>query len=126
MIMELSIYIYKEEGLFVCLFVCLFFMQSVPVRARAAKLCMVHPWVQEKVKTGSAGARGGWETPPPHFQKMMQNFSNFFLNVENVLPFLRYLHLAFISSHCHWARATFQYKTFTSDVLSNPIVGALQ
>ena len=48
--------VYKEESLFVCLF----FMHSVPVRARAAKLCMVHPWVQEKVKTGSAGARGGW------------------------------------------------------------------
>ena len=102
-------------------------MHSVPVRARAAKLCMVHPWVQEKVKTGSAGARGGWESPPlPHFQKMLENFSDFLKNVENVLRFLWYLHLAFISSHFHWARATFQYKTFTSDLLSNLIVGALQ
>jgi hypothetical protein len=27
-------------------------MHSVPVRARAAKLCMAHPWVQGKVKPG--------------------------------------------------------------------------
>jgi hypothetical protein len=31
--------IYKEESLFVCFF----FTHSVPVRARAAKLCMAHP-----------------------------------------------------------------------------------
>ena len=46
----LSIYIKKN----VCLFVCLFFIRSVPVRASAAKLCMAYPYIQGKVKTGSA------------------------------------------------------------------------
>jgi hypothetical protein len=89
------IYIYKEESLFVCLF----FMHSVPVRARAAKLCMAHPWVKGKVKTGSTGPRGGEGGTPPVFKKGWKIFG-FLKNVENVLRFLRYLHLAFISSHC--------------------------
>jgi hypothetical protein len=60
--------------LYVCLFVCLFFMHSVPVRARAAKLCMAHPWVQGKVKTGSTGPREG---KPPQFSKNCGKFSDF-------------------------------------------------
>jgi hypothetical protein len=62
---------------------------------------MAHPWVQGKVKTESAGPREGWrKSPLPPVFKNGGKFSDFVKNVENILRFLRYLHLSFISSHC--------------------------
>ena len=46
---EPLIYIYKEESLFVCLFVCLLFMHLDTVCANAIKLCREYPFVQGKV-----------------------------------------------------------------------------
>jgi len=43
------IYIYKEESLFVCLFVCLFFMHLDTVRANAMKLSRNGVYKQGKV-----------------------------------------------------------------------------
>lgn len=40
------------------MFVCLFFMHSVPVRPSATKLGMAHPFVKGKAKTGSAQPKG--------------------------------------------------------------------
>ncbi len=52
--------------------VCLFFMNLVLVRASAAKLCMVYPYVRGKVKTGSMRSRGVGN--PPIFLKIFENF----------------------------------------------------
>jgi hypothetical protein len=68
-----QIYIYKEESLFVCLF----FMHSVPVSASATKLCMPHPIILGEVKRGSAPPRGGWEGFCP---RVLKNRKNFFRN----------------------------------------------
>jgi hypothetical protein len=53
--------------------------------------------------------------PPPQFSKNGEEIFEFLKSVENIIGFLRYLHLAFISSHCPWSRATFQYKTYLWD-----------
>ncbi len=45
----LSIYIYKEEYLSVCLSVFMFFMHFDTVRANATKLCRIYSFVQRKV-----------------------------------------------------------------------------
>ena len=41
MMKHIYLYIYKEECLSICLFVCLFAMHSVPVVARITNLSMV-------------------------------------------------------------------------------------
>jgi hypothetical protein len=61
--------VYKEESLF--------FMHSVPVRARTAKLCMAHTWVQGNVKTGLVRPRGLLGGIPPSFRKIGEIFYDF-------------------------------------------------
>jgi len=68
--MFVVIYIYKEE----CMYVCMFAMHSVPVKASVTKLSMGPPQAQRMVIGGSPPPRGwvgvgcgcgcGWEISP--------------------------------------------------------------
>jgi hypothetical protein len=63
--------IYEEESLFVCLF----FMHSVPVRARAAKLCMASLGPGEGQDGVGATEGGVWN--PTEFSKNRRIISDF-------------------------------------------------
>ncbi len=108
--------IYKEESLFVCLFVLYAFSQTLhgtPLGPGEG---------QDRVE----GTEGEGLVKSPQFSKNGGKFFGVFERCRKCSPISEYLYLGFISSHCFCSRATFQYKTFISGVLSHPIVGSLQ
>ena len=68
--------------MFVCLFVCLFFMRLVSVRASAAKLCMAYLYIQGKVKTGSSRPGRVQERPETRFLENRRKFSSHFCSFQ--------------------------------------------
>ncbi len=83
--------------MFVCMYVLYAFRHR---RSQCNQTLHGTPLGPGEGQDGIGGTERGMGKSSPQFFKNGEKIFGFLKNVENVLQFLRYLHLAFIYSHC--------------------------